>query len=170
MISRFRQFAMVAAMLCLAQRGQRVVAQSQGPAGPPGEIRIVELQGKVEVLPAGTATWVLTQTNQALYPSWRLRSGENSRFALMWPGQSTVRFGALTEIEILPPHEPAARPGLQVFRGIMSFFHRDKPGRLRVVTAGAVAGIEGTEFVLAHELTNGIERTTLSLIDGKVQL
>src|SRR4029079_2976300 len=51
-------------------------------------------------------------------------------------------------------------------RGIISFFHRDKPGRIRIITRGAVAGIEGTEFVLAAD---DASVTTLSVIDGRVQ-
>ena len=46
------------------------------------------------------------------------------------------------------------------------FFHRDEPGRIRVITRGAVAGVEGTEFVVTADET---ERTTLSVIDGKVR-
>ena len=53
-----------------------------------------------------------------------------------------------------------------MLRGIVSFFHRDEPGRIRVITRGAVAGVEGTEFVMAADDT---ERTTLSVIDGKVR-
>ena len=43
------------------------------------EIRIAELVGIVEVSRAGATTWVLTQTNQLLHPSDRLRTGPNSR-------------------------------------------------------------------------------------------
>jgi Tfp pilus assembly protein PilF len=146
-------------------------AGAQAAAGSPltNEIRILELQGTVEISPAGAATWVLTQPHQVLHPSDRLRTGPNSRVALRWSDQSIVPFGALTEIEILPPHEPGAQSGLHLFKGIASFFHRDKPGRIRVITRGAVAGVEGTEFVMAVETSNNVERTKLWLIDGKVQ-
>jgi len=130
------------------------------------QIRIVELQGTVEISPAGATTWVLTQTNQVLYPHDRLRTGANSRVALRWADESVVPFGASTELEVLPPDAADAQPGLHLVRGVISFFHRDKPGRIRVITRGAVAGIEGTEFVLA---VNDADRTTLSLIDGKVR-
>ena len=85
------------------------------------------------------------------------------------PTKASCPFGASTELEILPPHSPDAQSGLHLVRGIISFFHRDKPGRIRVITRGAVAGVEGTEFVLAVTVTNGTELTTLSVIDGKVQ-
>jgi Flp pilus assembly protein TadD len=130
------------------------------------EIIIVELQGKVEISPAGAKTWVKTQTNQLLYANDRLRTGPNSRVALRWSGESVVPFGASTELEVLPPDAADAQPGLHLVRGILSFFHRDKPSRIRVITSGAAAGILGTEFVMA---VDGSDRTTISIIDGKVR-
>jgi tetratricopeptide (TPR) repeat protein len=76
-----------------------------------------------------------------------------------------VPFGASTELEVLPPHDADAQAGLHLVRGVISFFHRDKPGHIHIITRGAIAGIEGTEFVLAVDNT---DRTTLSVIDGKV--
>ena len=143
-----------------------IFAQSAMPARGTNEIRIVELQGAVEISPAGAKTWVLTQTNQLLYPNDRLRTGPNSRVALRWSDESVVPFGASTELEVLPPDAADAQPGLHLVRGVISFFHRDKPGRIRVITRGAVAGIEGTEFVLA---VDDSDRTTVSVIDGKVR-
>ena len=141
-------------------------AQSTAPVQGTNEILIVELQGSVEISPKGATTWVLTQTNQVLHPLDRLRTGPNSRVSLLWAGESVVPFGASTELEVLPPDAADAQPGLHLVRGILSFFHRDKPGRIRVVTRGAVAGIEGTEFVMT---VDDAERTTLSVIDGKVR-
>jgi len=144
-------------------------AQTARGAELTNEIRIVELQGTVEISPAGAATWVLTRTNQVLHPMDRLRTGANSRVALRWSDQSVVPFGALTELEIRPPHAADAEFGLHLLRGILSFFHRDTPGRIRVITRGAVAGVEGTEFVMAVDATNDPEQTTISVIDGMVQ-
>ncbi len=62
------------------------------------EIRIVELQGTVEISQGGTARWVLTQINQTLRPSDRLRTGPTSRVALLWSDQSVVPVRALTEL------------------------------------------------------------------------
>jgi tetratricopeptide (TPR) repeat protein len=130
------------------------------------EIRIVELQGTAEVASGTATTWVPAQTNQILHPFDRLRTGANSRIAFLWSDRSVVSFGALTEIEVLPPDSADAQCGLHLLRGIISFFHRDEPGRIRVITRGAVAGVEGTEFVMAADET---ERTTLLVIDGKVR-
>jgi tetratricopeptide (TPR) repeat protein len=136
------------------------------PAAATNQILIVELQGSVEISPAGAKTWVKTQTNQLLYANDRLRTGPNSRVAIRWSDESVVPLSASTEVEVLPPDASDAKPGLHLVRGVISFFHRDKPGRIRVITRGAVAGIEGTEFVLA---VDDADRTTLSVIDGKVR-
>ena len=133
------------------------------------EIRIVELQGTAEVAAATATTWMPAQINQVLHPSDRLRTGANSRMALLWSDRSVVSFGALTELEVSPPDSAGAQCGLHLLRGIVSFFHRDEPGRIRVITRGAVAGVEGTEFVLAVEPGNNTELTTMSVIDGKVR-
>ncbi len=137
--------------------------------GATNEIRIVELQGTAEVAAATATTWMPVRTNQILRPSDRLRTGANSRMTLLWSDRSVVSFGALTELEILPPDSAGAQCGLHLFRGIVSFFHRDEPGRIRVITRGAVAGVEGTEFVLAVAPGKDTELTTMSVIDGKVR-
>jgi tetratricopeptide (TPR) repeat protein len=130
------------------------------------DIRIVALENIVEVSPKGATTWVRTQTNQVLHPMDRLRTGPDSRVTLQWPGESAVPFGPSTELLILPPNTPDAEPGLHLVRGILSFFHRDKPGRIQVITRGAVAGIEGTEFVLK---VDDADNTTIYVIDGRVR-
>ena len=139
-------------------------------AGPTNEIRIVNLQGSLEIIRRGAVTGVkTTDTNQpALQPFDRLRTGPDSRVTLLWTDQSPVSFGALTELEILPPHATDADAGLHLIRGVLSFFHRDQPGRIRVITRGATAGIKGTEFVVEVADAGDTERTTLSVMDGIV--
>ena len=129
------------------------------------QIKIKELQGIVEVLYPGTTQWAPAQAGQILHPTEHLRTGANSRVALLWSDQSVVPVGPSTEIEILSPQSQQQQCGLHLVRGVFSFFHRDKPGQIQVITRGAMAGVEGTEFVLA---VNDADRTTLSVIDGKV--
>jgi Flp pilus assembly protein TadD len=150
---------------CFTLWGNFVCAQSV-IGGATNEIRIAELQGAVEIFPAGAKTWTSARTNQILHPFDHLRSGANSRVALLWSDQSVVPFGASTEIEILPPQSSDSQCGLHLIRGIISFFHRDKPGQIQIITRGAIAGVEGTEFVLA---VDDADETMLSAIDGKVK-
>ncbi len=132
-------------------------------------IRIEQLQGEAEILLPGNLRWTLTQTNQTLQPLDRFRTLANSRVTLRWSDQSVVSFKEMTEIEILPQHTPDSLAGLHLVKGIFSFLHRDKPGRIRVITRGAVAGVEGTEFVMDVTGADDGERTMLSMYDGKVR-
>jgi Tfp pilus assembly protein PilF len=133
-------------------------------------VRILQIQGTAEVMPEGSKKWILTQTNQVLSAGDRLRTGPNSRVTLRWSDQSVVPFGALSEIEILQPDQPGSLSGLKLVQGLLSFFHRDQPGRIRVLTRGAAASIRGTEFVMEVRETNGEEHVSLAVIDGEVQL
>lgn len=125
------------------------------------------MRGTVEVLPKGATAWQVPVTNQVLQPLDRIHTGNNSRVVLLWSDQSVLSFGSSTELEILAPDSAGAQHGLQLFRGVISFFHRDQPGRIKITTRGAVAGVEGTEFVLAVDES---DRTELSVVDGTVSL
>jgi len=132
-----------------------------------GQIQAIEIQGVVEIKAVGATNWTPAQAGQILQPAEHLRTGLDSRVSLRWFNQSVITFGALTELEILPATQPDAQSGLHLIRGILSFFHRDRPGHIQIITSGAVAGVEGTEFALAVDET---ERTTLAVVDGKVRL
>jgi Flp pilus assembly protein TadD len=120
----------------------------------------------VETLRKGNTQWVKTTTGQTLEPGDFLRTGRNSRAGIKWPDEITFRLGADTLVEILPP----AESGLRILQGLLSFFHREKPGRIRILTRGSMAGVKGTELVMKVEFQDNIERTALFLIDGLVEL
>ncbi len=73
------------------------------PDFPLAEIRVVALQGTVEVMLAGSSTWVLTTTNRVVRAGDRIRTGQNSRLDLLWSDRSVVRIGELTTMEISSP-------------------------------------------------------------------
>lgn len=132
-------------------------------------IRIVEERGLVEVQPRGAGSWVLTQTNQVLHTLDRVRTRDNSSMGLSISGSSVLHFDALSEVEILDETTRDGQ-GLHLIHGILSFFHRGQPGRVRVISGGALAGVEGTEFVMTAAQTNEAPaEVTLSVIDGKVR-
>ena len=159
--------SLLTAVVIIAAAVVTSFSQTATNASAANEIRILELQGRVEIFPAGATHWMPAQAGQVLHPFDRIHTAKNSRVALRWSDHSTVPFGASTELEILPPDSPQALAGLHLVRGIISFFHRDRPGRIQIITRGAVAGVEGTEFVLA---VDDADLTTLSVIDGKVRL
>jgi len=105
-----------------------VNAQSAGGGGESGEIRIVEVQGTVELMPAGAQTWVFTQTNQVLHAADRLRTGANSRVTLLWCDKSVVPFSALSEIEIWPRTMVIRFPAWIFFMELLRFSIATNPG------------------------------------------
>ena len=127
----------------------------------------MEIQGNVQVFHAGATNGSPAQVNELLFPDDRIETAENSRAGLRWSGESVVPVGPSTELEILPPDGPEKQSGLELFHGVLSFFHRDKPGLIHIITRGAVAGVRGTEFVLAADDAGD---TTLAVVDGKVDL
>jgi Tfp pilus assembly protein PilF len=139
------------------------------PPASTNDIRIIELQGAVDLSRAGTTVWTATPTNTVLHAFDRLRTGPQGRLALRWSDQTVIPVGPSTLLEVLPPHESGADSGLHLVEGIISFFHRDKPGRIRIIARGAVAGVEGTEFVVEAAAADSPERTTVSVIDGRVR-
>jgi len=163
MIMLVRRMVLIASLGWVAERATPASAQTNEA------IRIVELSGTVEILSHGADHWLPAAATAQLYPFDRVLTGTNGSVALLWSDQSVLRFGALSELEILPPDTAEADRGLHLIRGLLSFFHRDRPGRIRVITSGALAGIEGTEFVMAAVTNNGVQQTTLSVIDGQVR-
>lgn len=154
---------------CLYTAGALILAAVSIFAADPSEssqIRVVEIQGAVHIMAHSNSAWHVARTNELLHPFDRLRTGPNSRAAVQWSNQSVVSFGAQTELEVLEPDAKDSDNGLHLLRGVTSFFHRDKPGRLRVITRGATAGVEGTEFVMA---VNETDQSTISVIDGRVR-
>ncbi len=135
-------------------------------------IRIVALggAGKVEYLQKGAAHWQPAAVDTQLDPLDRVRTCTNSSVVIRWSDQSVLRFEALTELEILPAETIQDDHGLNLVRGLLYFFHRGQPGRIRVITSGALAGIKGTEFVMSVASENGVEKTALAVIDGQVSL
>src|SRR5262245_58380971 len=101
-----RRIALATLCASLALGSASSIAQTPQSRSNPIDLRVIEVRGTVEVLPAGANTWVLTQTNQLLHPGDQLRTGADSRASLLSPNQGVERFGALTTIEILPPHQP----------------------------------------------------------------
>ncbi|HKX63059.1 MAG TPA: TonB-dependent receptor, partial [Verrucomicrobiae bacterium] len=146
-------------------------AAEQGQYGP-NAVRIVAIigPGPVEVLPPGGNAWILTLTNQILQPGFHLRTGPNNRAVVRWSDQSVVTFGPLTEVEILPSPDLRGDSAIHLWRGLLSFFHRGRPGRIRILNQGTTAGVKGTEFVVDATATGPEAETFYYVLDGRIEL
>src|SRR5215831_1441179 len=115
--NRCRELLLAAVLVGIATRVEVSLGQPTADSETKNQIRIVEIEGVVEISRSNATTWVQTTiTNQVLYPYDRVRTGGNSRMTLRWSDQSVVPVSASTELQILPPHDPKAESGLHLFR------------------------------------------------------
>jgi tetratricopeptide (TPR) repeat protein len=130
----------------------------------PSTIRLVEIEGLAEFSPAGATNWYQCHTNHLLYPGDQLRTGPLSRAVVRLTDQTVFRLGELTLMQVPPASEE--RAGFSLLRGVLYFFHRDRPRELRLRTPMVSAVVRGTEFNLAVAEDGA---TTLSMIEGEVE-
>ena len=130
-------------------------------------MRISGIEGKAEVLRSGAQSWDPGYTNQMLLTGDRVRTRENSRVTLLLSDQSVVRIGPLSEFSIETTPAAGTTATFSLWRGLLYFFHRDKPAHLRVITRTAAAAIEGTEFNLSIDEEGN---TVVTVVDGRVRL
>ena len=137
-------------------------------AGP--EAELLSFKGEVRVLRSGATTpdvppVNLTGTNRLLlYAGDRVQTGERAR------AKVKLRDGSIADLDELTSLRLGRKPErgvIEVLRGVMSFFHRDEPGRIEVTGNGVSALVRGTEFTFASRADGGIE---LTLFDGEVGL
>jgi Tfp pilus assembly protein PilF len=145
-------------------------AQAPGAGGqtpPTALIVVIEPPegGGVQVLRRGATVWDRAYTNQVLYAGDQVRTDARSRALLRFSDLETVALDARTQVRI--EGGPPRRRGFNLFRGIISFFHRDRPDDFEVGTPAISSLIRGTEFHLAVA-DDGT--STLTLFDGEVEL
>ena len=136
------------------------------PAQEPAAV-LISLEGTVEVLAAGSNHWTAATTGQQLHVGDQLRAGARSRATVRLSNLSVLRIGELTTYEIEPPRTATGKPVIDIKAGASYFFSRDKPQEIQIRTPIASGAIRGTEFNVAVA-DDG--RTTLTLIDGEVEL
>jgi tetratricopeptide (TPR) repeat protein len=129
--------------------------------------QLVEPQGRVEVLRRDTSFWLRATNTLTLYPGDTVRTGADSRALVKVSSHSTVRLGELTLFQLRQPPEPAKPLSLRLLKGVLYFFHRDRPAAVDFETPLVTGAIRGTEFALRVEEDG---RSRLSLLDGEVDL
>src|SRR6185503_15155602 len=125
-------------------------------------VLILDIAGSAEVLRAGELVWVQIAAPSALRVGDRFRTRALSRATVRLTDLSQMRLGELSEFQVQASPQPNAAPVYRLWRGILYFFHRDKPGRFRFETPVASAAVRGTEFTLEHEEGG---RTQLTLFE-----
>lgn len=131
-------------------------------------IRILEIQGTVEIARAGALTWDPAYTNQVLHSGDRGRTRERSQVLLHLRDLSLVRYGERSEFTLQAP-PPASKESVVVnfLRGLGYYFSRERPGQARFNSRSASAAVRGTEFVIE---VDDNDRMGVTLLDGEVEL
>ncbi len=136
--------------------------------GPEAEAELLSFRGAVRIIRAGATTPDVPPPNLSesnrfyLHAGDRVQTGERARARLKLRDGSIANLDELTELRLGRRPE---RGVLEVLRGVMSFFHRDEPGRVEVTGNGVSALVRGTEFTFAARADGGVE---LTLFDGEV--
>jgi outer membrane receptor protein involved in Fe transport/Tfp pilus assembly protein PilF len=125
----------------------------------------VELENGVEVLRAGASTWDAGSPGQVLHTGDQLRTAERSRAVVRLANQTTLRVGELTVLRI-PAQGERGGVVLEMLRGVLYFFRRDKPDLFEIRTGSVSAVVRGTEFTIREEG----EGATVHLLDGELVL
>ena len=154
----------VLAMFACARTDSGQAAETEGEV----IAELVLLQGTVQVKVNEGQIYQLEHTNQV--PHWPIKAGctvgtgEGSRCNIILRDKSIVTLGPYSSVRFAKKDQ---RLLTRLMRGVLSFFHRDKPGELEIESAEVAAVIYGTEFVFAVA-ENGT--TTLTLYDGRVEM
>ncbi len=133
-------------------------------AEPVGVATIISIQGTVEVNRAGANVWDRARAEQVLFTGDQVRTAERSRAKLRTRDGSTHE---LDELTIVRPVEEAPKTVIEILKGAISFFHRDKPGSLEIRTRGVSALIRGTELVCSVSPEGQLD---LTVLDGVVEI
>ena len=130
----------------------------------PGFARIVSLQGRVEVQPAGAGDWTPGTLDERLCIGDTIRVGEFARAALVLADNSVHRLDQRTMLRLVGETD-SGRSWLELLLGEVHFFSH-RPRALEVDTPIANASTEGTEFLMRARP----ERTEVVMFDGRVRL
>src|SRR5206468_4233526 len=104
--------------------------------------------------------WDPARTNQALYAGNLVKTDERSQVILRFSELETVRMPERSSLRV--QGQAGQKRGFDFLRGLIYFFHRDRPNEFEVQTPQMSAIIRGTEFVL-EVADDGT--TTLSLLE-----
>ncbi|HAB18921.1 MAG TPA: hypothetical protein DCE44_21085 [Verrucomicrobiales bacterium] len=130
------------------------------------EATVIAIAGSsVTVARAGAVTWDVVQPPRlplVLMTGDRIRTGERCRAALRVRDGSIVHLDELVTLKLDSTDRSVL---IELLSGILSFFHRDRPGSLEVRGQGVSALIRGTEFVFSVAPQGP---ATLTLLEGEV--
>ena len=125
--------------------------------------RAISVQGPFEVRHAGQGNWQAAKLNDRFCTGDALRTGQDSRVAIMLLPETVIRLDQLSSMVFTQPDTDASPSWLELLKGAAHFISRD-PRALQIITPFANAAIEGTEFLVQVDK----QRTGVTVYEGKV--
>jgi tetratricopeptide (TPR) repeat protein len=122
---------------------------------------VTSAQGGVYVQHPGQTQWEPLKVADKCYPGDSIRVEENSRAALLFKNDSTLRIDQNTSLTFQPMEEQTVI--MRLFNGAACFFSRF-PRSLKIFTPHMNGTVKGTEFVIR---VDG-DQTQLTLYEGQV--
>jgi Tfp pilus assembly protein PilF len=151
---RVRCLALLAACLL-------ALATSRSATGADACAQVVSVQGQVEIQRPGQTDWVRVERLEArLCPGERLRTGADSRAALLVAPQALVR---VTQNTVIAIHVTPDETRVEFESGAVYSISRF-PRRYRIITPFVNAGVEGTEFLVSL----GANTAEVAVYEGRV--
>ncbi|MCL5743394.1 MAG: FecR domain-containing protein [Acidobacteria bacterium] len=125
---------------------------------------VVVAINQVQFSPAGTGRWYSATTNTPLYVGDQLTTTNNSYAKIQFRDGSLFPVNQLSSIEFRERPDSVA---VRLWRGMVAFFYRDRPGHFEIEAGGVNMVVRGTEFALEVRAN---ETAVLTLYDGRVEM
>ena len=122
---------------------------------------VTSAQGGVYVQRAGQTQWEPLNVGDKCNPGDSIRVEENSRAALLFKNDSTLRIDQNSHLSFQPMEEQTVI--MRLFNGAACFFSRI-PRSLKIFTPHANGVVKGTEFVIRVDA----DQTQISLFEGQM--
>ena len=136
-------------------------------AATPPTATIVSLEGKGEFREPQQIDWRPAKVNQSLFPSNLVRTGDQSKMAVMFPDRTQVRLAQNSVLQIKELGEGKNQKTILNLNAGRSWMQsKTTPGGLSVQTPSAVASIRGTDWELVVEPDG---RSTLTVFSGEAE-
>jgi len=130
-------------------------------------IRVLSVQGQVDISKTKGQDWIPAKVNMPLTPGDMVRTGRRSKAALQMTDKTVLKIRQLTSMVVQAPESDDEQPLLNLESGSLFFFSRESPKEVPFRTSLTSGAIRGTEFELSA-VANGA--TTLTMVDGVVDL
>ncbi|MEP7154942.1 MAG: TonB-dependent receptor [Betaproteobacteria bacterium] len=140
-------------------------AQSFAAAPPAAEI--VSLEGKGEYRETQQLDWKAAKINQPVFPSNLVRTGDQSKMALLFPDRTQIRLAQNSVLQIKEVSQGKDQKTILNLNAGRSWMQsKTSPGGLTMETPTALASIRGTDWEIVVDPDG---RSTLTVFSGEAE-